>query len=151
MRIYLLTLLPLCLARLAVCFSTPNRTVSNDPESLAARNEDSLVNSFAGNQKNGWGWGNGGHHHGGGGAQCRGNPLRDQNDHCHCKHGLIELLGNCCCGDQPNTLLTLQGCGGDTGCDKPVCECTPAHSRTCCDVSDSCSSRHIQSETLAEM
>lgn len=125
-----ITLISLLLAPLALAIDTPTRSLGT-ADDLAARTEgdDNFAASFQQGQAKGWGWGNGGHHGGHGGKQCKGNPLRDQKDHCHCKPGLVEVMGNCCCGDQSNTLLTLQGCGGDTGCDKPVCECKPEHSR----------------------
>ncbi|KAK1922472.1 hypothetical protein DB88DRAFT_495222 [Papiliotrema laurentii] len=70
-------------------------------------------------------WGSGkGHNR----DRCKHNPLRDPKNHCHCKDGLIEHADNCCCGDQDNTILTIQGCKGKGAYDTPVCVCQPSNS-----------------------
>ena len=113
MRLSFITLIPLFLGTFTLA-STPTTPKSRDLTAnspLEGRADDSdfiaTLSKAKGNKGN----------------KCKNNPLRDPHDHCECKPGLIDLMGSCCCGDTENTLLTLQGCGGEGGCDRPVCKC----------------------------
>ena len=119
----LLTLIPFLLLPFTFSLDIPTRSLETLNE-LSARSDETLLEAFGNHGKPGHGHGGHGHP----GNQCKNNPLRDPKNQCECKDGLIDLLGSCCCGDQSNTVLTLQGCGGSGGCDKPVCVCDSKHS-----------------------